>query len=386
MIEQQQETLEESVKTILKLYSLNNGKGDDMTELSEEQLDSITRAMIPRTPTKSTLPSLSERTERPWSRGRSNRYDDDMDKSVARAVDRARSRGRERFDDIGADTKAAARTLSRGRDRFDDADADRSVARSMARARSQGRDRFEEMPPEKPVTRAKSRGRGDRSESIRQLTSRALDPGRDKSRSPFNRRRTIDEGNVYDPMGPDSLALVPVTPKDSEDRYGSHYGGQAPPSSSRRGGAAYDRMDSAYTDGSSFSNALIPYNEYESRGDRPRHRSNYHKNRYDDRSRGDDRRRERDERRRERDDRGDDRSRGGRSHKSRDDRYKGGPRRRSDGRHRHQGGYHEDEYGPRRGSRDPALYGDDGGRPRDRDRDRHRPRSGKPRSSHARDP
>lgn len=376
MIEQQQETLEESVKTILKLYSLNNGKGDDMTELSEEQLDSITRAMIPRTNTKATLPSLSERTERPWSRSRS-RFDEDMDKSVARAVESARSRGRgDRFDDKGPDVKMAGRAQSRGRDRFDDMDAEKSVARSI-RARSQGRERFEDLAIDKPVARAKSRGRGDRSESIRQLTSRALDPGREKNRSPLVRRLSSSE--MYDPAGPNSLALVPVAPKE-DDRYG-HYGGPPPQSSSRRGGNAYDRMESNYTEGTAYSNALIPYNEYESRADR-RHRGS-HKSRYDDR--GDERRRERDDRRRERiDDRADDRSRGGRSHRSRDDRHKGS--RRRDSRHRPpQGGYHEDEYGPRRGQRDPSSYGEMDGRPHNRD-DRHRPRGGKPRSSRTRDP
>lgn len=354
MIEQQQETLEESVKTILKLYSLNNGKGDDMTELSEEQLDSITRAMIPtRMNTRSTLPSLSERTERPWSRSR-NRFDEDVDKSVAMAVERARSRGKGRFDDF---------------------DAEKSVSRSMVRARSQGRERFDDTAVDKPVARAKSRGRGDRSESIRQLTSRALDPGKEKSRSPLARRLSSSE--MYDASGPNSLALVPVTPKE-DDRYG-HYGSGPPPSSSRRGGSnAYDRIDSAYTEGSAYSNALIPYNEYESRGER-RHRGTYHKSRYDDRDE-----RRRDDRRRDRgDDRADDRSRGGRSHRSREDRHRG-PRRR-DSRHRPQGGYHEDEYGPRRGQRDPSVYGDDGGRPHNRD-DRHRPRGGKPRGSRTRDP
>jgi hypothetical protein len=347
-----------------------------MTEFSEEQLDSITRAMIPRTNTKATLPSLSERTERPWSRSRS-RFDEDMDKSVARAVERARSRGRgDRFDDKGPDTKVIGRAQSRGRDRFDDMDAERSVARSI-RARSQGRERFDDSAIDKPVARAKSRGRGDRSESIRQLTSRALDPGKEKNRSPPVRRLSSSE--MYDPSGPNSLALVPVTPKE-DDRYG-HYGGPPPQSNSRRGGNANDRIDSTYTEGTAYSNALIPYNEYESRGDR-RHRAN-HKSRYDDR--GDERRRERDNRRRERgDDRADDRSRGGRSHRSRDDRHKG-PRVR-DSRHRPlQGGYHEDEYAPRRGQRDPSVYGDTGGKPHNRD-DRYRSRGSKQRSSRTRDP
>lgn len=344
-----------------------------MTELSEEQLDSMTRAMIPRANTKATLPSLSERTEAPWSRSR-GRFDEDMDKSIARAVERARSRGRDRFDDFGADIKAGGRPQSRGRDRFDEFDADKSVARSMVRARSQGRDRFEDAAIDKPKTRDKSRGRGERSESIRQLTSRALDSGKEKS--PLARR--MSSNDMIDVSAPNSLALVPVTPKDD---YGAHYGGP-PPTSSRRGGSnAYDRVDSAYTESSNYTNALIPYSDY----DRPRHRGNYHKSRYDERSsRGDERRRERDERRRERMD--DDRSRGGRSHKSRDNRHK--DHRRRDVRHRPQGGYHEDDYGPRpsRGPRDPSVYGDiDGDRPHNRD-DRYRPRGGKPRSSRTRDP
>jgi len=360
MIEQQQETLEESVKTILKLYSLNNGKGDDMTELSEEQLDSITRAMIPRSHVKPALSTLNERTsERPWSRGR-NRFDEDadVDRTVTRAVERARSRGRDRFDDIGADLKLSGRTQSRGRDRFEDSDADKSVSRSMVGSRSQGRDRFDDMPVDRPEPRPRSRGRGDRSESIRQLTSRALD--RDKSRSPLSVRRRA-EGNLYDPSITNSLALVPVTPKDTEGGYGSRYGGgPTPQSASRRGGSSvYDRVDSTYTEGSSYSDALIPYNEYDSRV-RPPHRSNYHhKSRYDDRSN-----RYRGER--------DDRSRGHRSHRD-----KGEPRRR-DGRHRSHGGYHEDEYGPRRGQRESSAYPEDVGRPHNRDRHRSN-RNAKPR-------
>jgi len=375
MIEQQQETLEESVKTILKLYSLNNGKGDDMTELSEEQLNSITRAMIPGSNIKASLPPLSDRPERPWSLGR-NRFDDEIEKSVTRAVDRARSRGRDRFGDLGTDNKTGARGPSRGRDRLDEMDTDKSVSRSMARARSQGRDRFEDIGLDRTVARANSRGRGDRSESIRQLTSRALD--RNKSRSPMARRHSSSE-----PMYDNSLALVPVTPKESDDRYIGY---------SRRGGSdVYDRIDSTYTEGSSFSTAIIPYNEYDSR-DR-RHRNSYHqpKSRYDERSRGDDRRRERDRGdRRERDERLDDRNREVRSHREhrhRDrDRDNRGPRR-YDGRHRSsQGGYHAENYGSRRAPRDPSLYGDViDERPHNHDRRRSRNGPQNP-HAHIRDP
>ena len=363
MIEQQQETLEESVKTILKLYSLNNGKGDDMTELSEEQLDSITRAMIPRSPTKPALSTLNERTsERPWSRGRDRFEEDiDLDRTVARAVERARSRGRDRFDDLGANPKLSGRTQSRGRDRFDDSDADKSVSRSIIRARSQGRDRFDDMPIDRLEPRPRSRGRGDRSESIRQLTSRALD--RDKSRSPHSvRRRT--EGNLYEPSISNSLALVPVTPKDTEGGYGGRYGGgPTPQSTSRRGGSSvYDRADSTYTEGMSYSDALIPYDSRV----RPPQRSNYHHksehSRYGDRPSNNRYRSERD-----------DRSRGHRSHRDK------GEHRRRDGRHRSgHGGYHEDEHGPRRGKRESLAYGEDVGRPHNRDRHRST-KNGKPR-------
>ena len=48
VIEQQQEMLDESVKTILKLYSLNNMQDDDLLVMSEEKLTDMARAIVPR--------------------------------------------------------------------------------------------------------------------------------------------------------------------------------------------------------------------------------------------------------------------------------------------------------------------------------------------------
>jgi hypothetical protein len=411
MIDQQQETLDESVKTILKLYSLNNGKGDDMTTMSEEQLDSIARAMIPRALTKPSLPTLSERPRTGVDRARSRRRDRledlEMEKSVSRAVARAQSRGRDRFDDLETEktvSRALARAQSRGRNRLDDAEMEKSTARSL-RARSQGRGRLEDLDIDKSVSRARSRGRGDRRESIHALTSRALDKGRENSRSPLpmTRRQSSSSTLMYDPDGPDSLALVPVMAK--EDAFYGQYDLPPPRSSSRRrggGSSVYDRVDSGYTDGTSYSTALVDYdpinrprhprsnnndrdrNRYVDRDDQSRgNRKERHRDR-DDRSRGgkrhrEDRYRDRDDRG-YRDDRGDDKSRGGRSHREdrQRDRGKGGgwdegPQRRNS-RHR-SGGYYEEEYHhPRKSTRDPSVYGDEGGRPHDHVR--HRPRGG----------
>lgn len=325
IIEQQQETLDESVKTILKLYSLNNGKGDDMSTMSEEKLTDIARAMVPRLPSRSSLPTLPERPPSPVG-------------TLASSYSRARQ------------------SSSRGRALTDEVES----LMYDARARSRGRDRLEELDYDKlAASRPKSRGRGERSESIRQLTARAHTPSRDRSRSPLHRQTSNDR--TYDPTGPNSLALVPVMPKESSSTYGGQYGIPPPRSSSARrgGGGGYDRVDSTYTDGMSYSSAIVPRQTH----DRPRsfnQQSSVYRN-HDDL--------DRDRNRRDRDRRREDRGGGGwdESQRHRDRGGSGGAgggypnRPGSRGGHdsRQNRGYsHEEDAYSRRSTRDPSISGD----------------------------
>ena len=297
MIEQQQETLDESVKTILKLYSLNNERGDDLSVLSEEKLKDMARAMVPRLSTRDLggrfgadrgdrgappqdreesdvkSPTGSYGRRRESAAATANRtLSEDVDTLMQERESqlRARSRGRTRLGEGGEATAAAdegpsgqLRARSRGRARLGE-DVESEISQIRARSRGRVRPSAEDMddsnhnkPP--PSARARSRGRGERTESIRALTERARTPARDRSRSPnsgggdYVRRRSSDQ---YDPSGPvsdsralvmtsaepavDSLALVPVEPR--KDGYGG-YDVPPPMSSSRGGGGGPSRRD-----------------------------------------------------------------------------------------------------------------------------------------------
>ena len=287
MIEQQQETLDESVKTILKLYSLNNEKGgDDLSAVSEEKLNDMAKAMVPRlsskrsglskildekgvrdatlastrTPLRHTATSTASTGTGATSIGtgvntRLGRNLTEEVEILMQQQSRARSRGRNSA--IGAAARAGAGAATEELDSLMDNKTETPLG---LRARSRGRNRLTEElesidngklgAATLTAARPKSRGRGDRTETIRQLTERARTPGkgtaasRDRSQSPLapltlGRRSTLER---YDPTGPisDSRALVPVIKEDSESSYSLGGIGSPPPqpmaarSSSRR--------------------------------------------------------------------------------------------------------------------------------------------------------
>ncbi len=251
-IEQQQETLDESVKTILKLYSLNNEKAGDLSVLTEEKLTDMARAMVPRLGmSRPTLPPSHdedrEKTSgytslRPSTTTRNSTLSSGIatsrDREVGKEVDnliheqsRARSRGRTTYsrfsglDDSERPSDGKLQPQTRPRHHTNASD---DLGTSTKNTRISG-----------GIARHSSRGRGgERTESIRQLTERALTPARDRDRNrspvaprPMSRRLTTTSSEAYDPTGPmsDSLALVPIaTPEYS---YGGQY--DIPPPRSR---------------------------------------------------------------------------------------------------------------------------------------------------------
>ena len=332
MIEQQQETLDESVKTILKLYSLNNERGDDLSVLSEERLTDMARQMVPRvggggTSRSSGLPPIHDEDQRGGggeTRSRASGYTGiRSSSSTARRSTAQRSistpvsgrvkdtnsqaistpvsgrvkdtnsqaistpvsgRVKEFNDEVENILQEQSRARSRGpRGRMgNEADVDKTTTKeSQVRAQSRGRNnRMMEahMDSNRP-TRSKSRGRGERTESIRQLTERDRTPGGRTS----SRER-------YDPSGPisDSRALVHVTPKESDNPYGIGGGDYDIPSPRRRsnsryrgrGGGGGDDLRASfndpYNDDYNSSRQQPAYDRRPSSSGRSRHRNSQH--------------------------------------------------------------------------------------------------------------
>lgn len=253
-IEQQQETLDESVKTILKLYSLNNENAGDLSVLTEEKLTDMARAMVPPLGSnRSTVPHRKEEDRvdtsgytslRPSATARSSTMPPGINASRGREVvkeqldncfheqSRARSRGRTSYSRLTgldeSDRQLDGKVQSQPRPRPHTAmSEDLGINnKNIVPSTSSG-----------AIARHSSRGRGgERTESIRQLTERALTPARDRDRNrsptasrPISRHRSTAES--YDPTGPmsDSLALVPVA--TTEYSYGGQY--DIPPPRSR---------------------------------------------------------------------------------------------------------------------------------------------------------
>lgn len=278
-IEQQQETLDESVKTILKLYSLNNEKGGDLSVLTEEKLTDMARAMVPRlgssrptlsphhdedrveTPGYSSLrPSVTARSST-LSSGMNARSGREVEKDVDKGIHeqtRARSRGRTSYSRLSgldeSDRPTDGKIQPQSRSRQHIAASDDLGMNNKNTGISGG------------IARHSSRGRGsERTESIRQLTERALTPARDRdrNRSPAAQRpisRHLSTTEAYDPTGPmsDSLALVPVAAP--EYSYGGQY--DIPPPRSRSVGRREltdDRDRNAVYD-SPYNEGMISYN------------------------------------------------------------------------------------------------------------------------------
>ena len=285
MIEQQQETLDESVKTILKLYSLNNERGDDFSVMSEEKLTEVARGMVPRLGTnRSNLPPIHDEVRGDALMLTSGYAGNRPSSATTRRSSAAASGrgGRELSNEVENLMQEQSRARSRGRGRIGGAvggEASSIMDKTMEtpyRARSRGRSsRLGDMDLDNdnraaPV-RSKSRGRGERTESIRQLTERARTP---------SRRPSLE---MYDPSGPmsDSRALVPVTPKESDNTFGGGEYDIPPPqrrsSSRRRGeGRDRDRGGGSMYDGTQYSSRpqSHAYDRRPSSGGRSHHHRN----------------------------------------------------------------------------------------------------------------
>mmetsp|Transcript_22913 Transcript_22913/g.43272 ORF Transcript_22913/g.43272 Transcript_22913/m.43272 type:complete len:813 (-) Transcript_22913:393-2831(-) len=322
MIEQQQETLDESVKTILKLYSLNNEKGDDLSVLSEEKLTDMARAMVPRLSSKRaalptilddggtigdafTLNSASYSTNRPSAIRRAA----SSSASTATGINTLRTRELTEEVENLMQEQSRARSVGRNRAIGSAARAEESPAidglldsrtETSLRARSRGRSsRLSEdlegidngtlgaTSTVASTLRPRSRGR-DRTESIRQLTERARTPGRapadrERSTSPPVRSGAGSAAAApyslqrYDPSGPvsDSRALVMVAEKESEPTYTQYGGLNLEPASarsrSRRRGEGGDRSTMTYNDTPYDNETSIPQQQ-EPTTTRPRSR------------------------------------------------------------------------------------------------------------------
>lgn len=292
MIEQQQETLDESVKTILKLYSLNNERGDDLSVLSEDKLQDMARQFVPKF--RSSLPPIRD-VEQPSPRGGEStaltltttggysRSSSRPSTTARRSSVAASSRGRDRElnDEVENLMQEQSRARSRGRGCLGPTNESESLMdrtrETQIRSRSRGRHSQvdTDMNRAARADRFKSRGRGDRTESIRQLTERARTPS---GRRPSENRRD------YDPSAPvsDSRALVLVTPKE-DNALGGEY--DIPPPQMRRQSS---RRDSTRDRGRDMhhNNEIVPYSPsrqqqqqpYERQRSRSRGRQHHHRN------------------------------------------------------------------------------------------------------------
>lgn len=234
-IEQQQETLDESVKTILKLYSLNNGKGDDMSTMSEERLTDIARSIVPRMNTSgNSVPSTTERPPSPVG-------------TLASGYSRSR---------LSVSTSRARGTV----------DENESLVHDSYSFQSRPRLRNnipEDLDGERSSTRPKSRGRGERTRAIQQLTARARSPNKERTFSPVNTisdsqyRKESSNDFTYDPSGPESMsrALVPIVSNDASSAYGGQY--DIPPESVGRRGGGSGMYGSPYEDGMSLTSTIV---------------------------------------------------------------------------------------------------------------------------------
>lgn len=247
-IEQQQETLDESVKTILKLYSLNNENGGDLSVLTEEKLTDMARAMVPRL--GSSRPALPQRRDedREQTSGYTSIHPSVMARNSVLSSGINASRGRETGKEVEKVINEQSLSRSRVRTSYNRLSGlDESERQIMdGKIQPQIRPRHHTTVTDDlgnnsgisgGIARHSSRGRGgERTESIRQLTERARTPARDRDRNrspaaPRTTFRRLSTPESYDPKGPksDSLALVPVaTPEYS---YGGQY--DIPPPRSR---------------------------------------------------------------------------------------------------------------------------------------------------------
>ncbi|KAL3808158.1 LOW QUALITY PROTEIN: hypothetical protein ACHAXA_003556 [Cyclostephanos tholiformis] len=335
VIEQQQETLDESVKTILKLYSLNNTRSDDLSVMSEEKLTDMARAMVPRLGANqsklspihdedrggmSLLPGYTNKRPNVVARSmtstginstRRRELTEEVE-NLRQRKSRARSTGRSSNLESSAETllpmeeyqfkPRPSRTRSTGRsdDRNeiynagDSLTLDSLIKPRQSRARSTGRtqDRSEIYNDADSLTmdsqikpRHMSRGRrGERTESIRQLTDRARTPAQSRSLSPITPRPSASHRLQvdYDPTGPasQSRALVPVIPKESDDPYGGQYNDPPRRSSTRRElvvdrdrGAMYDPP---YNESTTYVSRQPGYDKHQRPRSRSAHRSRQH--------------------------------------------------------------------------------------------------------------
>ncbi len=247
-IEQQQETLDESVKTILKLYSLNNEKAGDLSVLTEEKLTDMARAMVPRLGTSRPNLPRSHDEDRVATSGYTSLRPLMTTRSSTLSSGIATSRGREVGKEVDNLVHEQSRARSRGRTYSRFSSLDDSERPSDGKLQPQTRPRHHTTASDDlgtsnkntgvsgGIIRHSSRSRGvERTESIRQLTERALTPARNRDRdSPVAPRpisRHLSTSEVYDPKGPmsDSLALVPIATPDYS--YGGQY--DIPPPRSR---------------------------------------------------------------------------------------------------------------------------------------------------------
>jgi hypothetical protein len=252
-IEQQQETLDESVKTILKLYSLNNENAGDLSVLTEEKLTDMARAMVPPLGSNRTTVPRRKEEDRVDTSGYTSLRPSVTARSSTMPSGINASRSREVVKELDNSFHEKSRARSRGRTSYSRLTGlDESDRQLDGKVQSQPRPRHHTATPEDlginnknvvpstssgAIARHSSRGRGgERTESIRQLTERALTPARDRDRNrsptasrPISRHRSTAES--YDPTGPmsDSLALVPVA--TTEYSYGGQY--DIPPPRSR---------------------------------------------------------------------------------------------------------------------------------------------------------
>jgi hypothetical protein len=360
IIEQQQETLDESVKTILKLYSLNNGQGDDMSTMSEEQLTGIARAIVPRPSGRQTTLSTVRDDDPSTSVGGAPGIGGGSHLGGNSALSGRRSSSRSRAQALADDVEtlmleSESRVRARSRGRAYQEMEEHDIDRPVARARSRGRQahQVEELDDVRARARSKSRGR---TESLRQLTERARTPGRVRSRSPGGHRRDRD----YDPSGPvsDSRALVLATPAtDSGRKYGGQY--DIPPSSGTRqnfrrdGGGKYDNFEGTQRHDAPRSGGRPDYRP--ERHGHQQHRRGYHEEGY--RSSNNPRRGDRGG---DRD--GDRRRSGGANHYRRTE--SGGEYSESRSYRTKNYNHHDDYYTPRRLQREPEDEIEAQGQPR----------------------
>lgn len=116
VMEQQQETLDESVKTILKLYSLNNTRDDDLSVMSEDKL--IARTIVPRLGTNRVgLPPIHDEDHGgifPLASGHTSQRPTAKTHSMASAGINS-SRGRELMEEVENMMQRKPRARSTGR-------------------------------------------------------------------------------------------------------------------------------------------------------------------------------------------------------------------------------------------------------------------------------